>query len=174
MKDALVGLGANLPSTAGGAPVETLRSALAHMDARGILVLRRSRWYRSRPVPPSDQPWFVNGVAAVQTDLAPAELLAVLHRIEADFGRIRQAAGEARPIDLDLLAFEDQVISTPPSANGARGLTLPHPEMHRRAFVLLPLAEIAPGWRHPVTGQQVIDLVDVLPADQVAVPIDGD
>jgi 2-amino-4-hydroxy-6-hydroxymethyldihydropteridine diphosphokinase len=174
MKDAMVGLGANLPSTAGGAPVETLRAALAHMDARGILVLRRSRWYRSRPVPPSDQPWFVNGVAAVQTDLAPAELLAVLHRIEADFGRIRQAACAARPIDLDLLAFEDQVISTPPSANGVRGLTLPHPEMHRRAFVLLPLAEIAPGWRHPVTGQQVIDLVDALPADQVAVPIDGD
>lgn len=162
----LIGLGANLPSTGFGPPRATLEAALAELAREGLAVVRRSRWYRSAPVPPSDQPWFVNGVAAVATDLAPAEVLAALHRIEARFGRVRRARDEARVLDLDLLAYDDLVRTegAPPR--------LPHPRLHARAFVLLPLAEVAPGWRHPVLGKTVEDLVAELPPDQVAEPLE--
>src|SRR5581483_1362358 len=99
----LIGLGANLPSRA-GPPVTTLEAALARLASAGILTLQRSRWFVSAPLPASDQPWFVNGVAAVATALAPAPLLAELHRTEAEFGRIRGAPNAARTLDLDLLA----------------------------------------------------------------------
>jgi 2-amino-4-hydroxy-6-hydroxymethyldihydropteridine diphosphokinase len=161
----LVGLGANLPSEQYGAPRATLEAALAAFDAEGVTVLKRSRWYRTAPVPLSDQPWFLNGVAAVATDRGPAELLALLHRIEARFGRRRERRNEARPIDLDLLAYDDVVLDE-------GGLVLPHPRLHERAFVLLPLAEVAPGWRHPRLERTVEALIVELPADQRAEPCD--
>ncbi len=135
---------------------------LAELD---VTVVRRSRWYTSAPVPPSDQPWFVNGVALVATDLGPADLLATLHRIENEFGRVRRVRNEARVIDLDLLAYGDLVLGE------GEGLVLPHPRLRTRAFVLLPLAEVAPDWRHPVSGEAVEDLIRTLPADQGAVPL---
>ncbi len=160
----LIGLGANLAREAHGTPRETLEAALARLEELGISVVARSRWYRSAPVPPSDQPWFVNGVAAVATRLGPEALLAVLHRVEREFGRIRRARNEARVVDLDLLAYEDLV------RDGGDGPTLPHPRMHERAFVLRPLAEVAPEWTHPVSGRTVAELIRDLPADQVAEP----
>ncbi len=135
---------------------------LAELD---VTVVRRSRWYTSAPVPPSDQPWFVNGVALVATGLGPANLLATLHRIENEFGRVRRVRNEARVIDLDLLAYGDLVLGE------GEGLVLPHPRLRTRAFVLLPLAEVAPDWRHPVSGEAVEDLIRTLPADQGAVPL---
>ena len=127
--------------------------------------MRRSRWYESAPVPASDQPWFVNGVAAVETELSAADLLALLHRMEADFGRERRVRDEARVLDLDLLAYGDRV-----SAPGETPV-LPHPRMAERAFVLLPLADLAPGWRHPVSGLSAAEMAGQLPPDQVAQPI---
>lgn len=160
----LIGLGANLPSIAGD-PRETLEAALQHLEAAGVKVLARSRWYRSAPVPPSDQPWFVNGVAQVVTSLAPAPLLALLQRIERDFGRQRTLRNAARTLDLDLLDFEGRIENAP-------GLVLPHPRMQDRAFVLLPLAELAPDWHHPRLGESVASLISILSAGQKAEPMD--
>jgi len=155
----LIGLGANLPSDVGG-PVETLTAALAEMARAGIVITLRSPWYRSQPVPVSDQDWFVNGVVAVETSLEPGPLLGVLHDIEAGFGRRRAVRNEARPLDLDLLAYGARV------ADDAT-LQLPHPRLQMRAFVLEPLADIAPDWRHPVSGATLDAMRCALPPGQV-------
>lgn len=161
----LIGVGSNLPSDKYGSPLATCAAALAELEREGIAIRRRSRWYESEPVPPSGQPWFVNGVAEIATDLPPESLLAVLHRIEEKFGRVRRERNEARILDLDLLAYDDIVCNGPP------GPTLPHPGIAARAFVLLPLADVAPDWRHPVTGLTVAELVAALPKGQVARPL---
>ena len=139
----VIGLGANLPSPRYGDPQGACEAALDALDAAGIAVLRRSRWYRSAPVPASDQPWFVNAVAEVKTGLSAAELLDLLHRIEREMGRQRRFRDEARVIDLDLLIYGETV-------SGPRETPiLPHPHLAERAFVVLPLAELDPQWRHP-------------------------
>ncbi len=161
----LVGLGGNLPSPRYGPPRATLEAALARMEAQGIRVLRRSRFYRTAPVPASDQPWFVNAVAAVETGLAPDALLAALLGIEAEFGRVRTVPNAPRVLDLDLLAYHEVV-----SAPGAVP-ELPHPRLAARAFVLLPLAEIVPDWRHPASGKDVATLIRALPPEQAAAPV---
>jgi len=155
----LLGLGANLPSAA-GAPAATLDAALRALAEDGVEILRRSPWYRSAPIPAGDQPWFVNGVAAVATRLGPKELMALLHRIEVRFGRRRGERNAPRTLDLDLLDYEGLVRAIAP--------VLPHPRLHERAFVLLPLADVAPGWRHPVSGAGLADLTAALPPGQVA------
>lgn len=158
----LIGIGANLTSRF-GTPRETCEAAVAALADRGLILLRRSRWYRTAPVPLSDQPWYANGVAAVAGPPEPEAVLAVLADIEDDFGRRRTERNAARVIDLDLLAHGDLVRNT------AR-LELPHPRLHERAFVLLPLAEVAPDWRHPVLGRTVGQLIAELPTGQVAEP----
>lgn len=150
----LVGLGSNLPSSAGD-PRATCQAALAAFPEVGIIVDAVSPWYESAPQPRSEQGWFTNAVAAVTTGLSPVELMVALHRIEARFGRVRSVANAARTLDLDLLAYGDIVLE------GA--LTLPHPRMAERAFVLAPLRDLAPGWRHPVLGQPAVDLLARLP-----------
>lgn len=162
----LLGLGSNLPDAAGTKPRDILEEALEVLDRRGARIVRRSRWYRSAPVPVSDQPWFVNGAAAVGFPGTPEELLALLHAVEAELGRERRVRNEARVVDLDLLAFGDRVAGKDKPDDGARGLVLPHPELHKRAFVLLPLAEVAPDWRHPLLGQHVHEMVADLPSGQ--------
>ncbi len=169
----LIGLGANLPGPRGAAPRDTLESALEELERRGVRVKRRSRWYRSAPVPESDQPWFVNGVAAVEFDGTPGDLLRILQQVENGFGRVRRVRNEARVIDLDILAFRE-AIETPGAGGRAEGtLELPHPELGNRAFVLLPMAEVAPDWRHPVSGRTLRDLIAGLPPGQSAEPLDG-
>ncbi|HXZ01319.1 MAG TPA: 2-amino-4-hydroxy-6-hydroxymethyldihydropteridine diphosphokinase [Stellaceae bacterium] len=155
----LLGLGANLPSIA-GPPLATLAAALAVLAEAGVTVERRSPWYRTAPVPAGDQPWYVNGVAVAATPLAPAELLALLHRVEARFGRIRRTLNEARPLDLDILDYHGLVREAAP--------VLPHPRLHLRGFVLLPLRDVAPDWRHPVSGEGVTELIGRLPREQLA------
>ena len=161
-----IGLGANLPGPGLRGPRQGCEAALRAMDGAGIRVVRRSRWYQSAPVPESDQPWFVNGVAEVKTALDPTSLLAALHRIEADFGRTRDTVDEPRLIDLDLLAYGAEL------SDGAEGLILPHPRLHQRAFVLLPLRELAPGWRHPRLDLGVGELIAGLPVGQRCAPLD--
>ena len=161
----LVALGANLPSVDYGPPRETLEVALQILTGSGVELVSRSRWYASAPVPPADQPDYVNGVVQVRTNLDAQSFLALLHRVEARLGRVRGALNAARPVDLDLLDFLGQV-----SSPGASPI-LPHPRLQLRAFVLLPLAEVAPGWRHPVTGQGLAELMAALPPDQVCRPL---
>ena len=157
----LVALGANLPSPEFGAPPASLEAALELLQREGMSLRRRSRWYRSAPVPASAQPWYVNGVAEVETALSPADLLAALHRVEARFGRVRNERNEARVLDLDLIAYDERV-----SVPGDPPPELPHPRMHERAFVLQPLTEIAPAWRHPRLGLTAAEMLRRLPPGQ--------
>jgi len=118
-----------------------------------------SHWYESAPVPISDQPWYLNAVAEATTELDAASTLAALHRIERRFGRIRAERNAARVLDLDLLDFAGMV-------SDASDLVLPHPRLHERAFVLLPLGELCPDWVHPLSGIAIQDLITMIPADQ--------
>ncbi|WP_374374927.1 2-amino-4-hydroxy-6-hydroxymethyldihydropteridine diphosphokinase [Dongia sp.] len=152
MENIYIALGANLPS-GHGSPRATLEAAVGAIAAAGIEIRRRSRWYESAPVPrAADQPWYVNGVIAVATDLAPEALLAQLQRIELDFGRVRSVPNAPRSLDLDIVAYGDRVVT-------AGAPLLPHPRMESRAFVLLPLRDVAPDWHHPQSGLSVADLI---------------
>jgi len=160
-----IGVGANLRSPQYGPPRTTCGAALDALAREGLTIVRRSHWYRSAPWPASMQPWYVNGVVQVDTELPPGALLDLLLTTETRFGRRRGLRNAARILDLDLLAFNDLV--TDPAARPA----VPHPRMHERAFVLLPLAEIAADWRHPGSGKAIADLIAALPPDQVAHPM---
>jgi len=154
----LIGLGGNLESREGGDPLHTLAAALEMLSASGIAVAARSAWYRSEPVPRSNQPWFVNAVAALATDLPPPGLLRAMQAVETRFGRVRAARNAARSLDLDLLDYQGRLMQTP-------ALTLPHPRLHLRRFVLVPLAEIAPLWRHPMLHATAAELLGRLVDD---------
>jgi 2-amino-4-hydroxy-6-hydroxymethyldihydropteridine diphosphokinase len=155
---AYVGLGANL-----GDPPEQLRQALKLLNgSEEVEVTRVSTFYRNPPLGPPDQPWYVNAVAQVRTRLDPEELLRLLQQVEAELGRVRGQHWGPRVIDLDLLLYDGEIILTP-------HLVVPHREMHKRAFVLGPLAEIAPRAWHPVLQRSAADLWAGLdPADRAA------
>ena len=158
----LIGVGSNLSSPA-GSPRATCEAALLRLEMSGMEISARSRWYGSEPIPVSDQPWFVNGVVGVKTGLSPEDLLALLHRIEGEFGRVRTAANGARTLDLDLLAYGDLQQTEAP--------ILPHPRLQERAFVLYPLMDVAPGWRHPVLNLTLSAMVVALPPGQRILPL---
>jgi 2-amino-4-hydroxy-6-hydroxymethyldihydropteridine diphosphokinase len=157
-----IGLGANLPHPTYGSPMDTLKVALNELTRRGVEVRQLSPWYRSAPVPASEQPWFDNAVAEVATDLPADRLLALLHEVEEIFGRARSTPNAARLIDLDLLDFRGEI-----APEGPGKATLPHPRLAARAFVLRPLADLAPDWRHPVSGISIGELSRALPPDQL-------
>lgn len=160
----LIGLGGNLPSATWGSPRRTLEAALDELEQRGVRVVKLSPWYETAPVPVSDQPWFVNAVAMVATNLPPQALLGLLHDLEHGFGRVRRERWEARIIDLDLLAYDDLILPDAASWHqGAGAILLPHPRLHLRRFVLEPLCDIAPGWVHPVLGLTARQLLAALP-----------
>ena len=152
---ALIALGSNL-----GDRAAYLEHAIAALRAApGIVSVRASRFHETAPVGgPPGQGAYLNAAAAVETTLGPEALLEVLLTIESELGRIREERWGPRTIDLDLLLYEDCVISTP-------RLMLPHPRMHDRRFVLAPLAEVAPDARHPVLGRTVRELLERLGAE---------
>jgi len=156
----LIGLGANLPHPLHGPPQATLSAALEAIGAGHVVVLRRSLWYESAPVPPSDQPLFVNAVAELASPLDPTRLLAYLHGVEVASGRVRGKPTAPRVVDLALLDY-DGYVSRPGDVP-----VLPHPRMTERAFVVLPLLELAPHWHHPVSGASIGELARRLPSDQ--------
>jgi 2-amino-4-hydroxy-6-hydroxymethyldihydropteridine diphosphokinase len=157
MKDAdfpdaatVVALGSNL-AFEGAPPADVLEAALVRFPEHGLDIVKRSGWWRSAAWPDASAPAFLNGVALVRTALGPHEVLDALLRIERGFGRDRTIPNAPRTLDLDLIAHGRTVMDEP-------GLVLPHPRAAERRFVMGPLAEIAPGWRHPVSGEAAEEL----------------
>jgi 2-amino-4-hydroxy-6-hydroxymethyldihydropteridine diphosphokinase len=150
---AYLSLGSNL-----GDRAANLRAAVAQLDVAGRL-LAVSALYETQPVDVPDQPWFLNCVVAIETDMTPRELLQLALRIEAAMGRVRMREKGARKIDIDIVLFGDWVVDE-------AGLKIPHPAMHQRRFVLEPLVEIAPEARHPELGKTVRELLAALPGGQ--------
>ncbi|MFY7697154.1 MAG: 2-amino-4-hydroxy-6-hydroxymethyldihydropteridine diphosphokinase [Cyanobium sp.] len=149
-QQAAIALGSNL-----GDSLATLEGALAALEeVPGIRVLTRSRWYRSAPVGP-DQPDYLNGCALLEVVLSPEAVLEQLHATEHRYGRVRLERWGARTLDLDLILYGAQ-------QRDSEKLLLPHPRFRERAFVLLPLAEIAPLWIDPLTGKTVADLASTV------------
>ena len=156
---AFIGLGSNL-----GDPAAQVRRALTGLAALDeVELVRVSGFYLNPPLGPANQPWYVNAVAQVRTRLTAEELLRVLARLEAALGRVRKERWGPRLIDLDLLLYDGEISCTPE-------LVLPHPEMHRRVFVLVPLAEIAPDAWHPGLQKSAARLLaELAPAARQAV-----
>lgn len=153
----LVALGGNLRTPDGLSPAETIERARDALVALpGITGGMLSGLWDSAPVPVSDQPRYVNAVCRLEGRADPSILLAALHGIESRFGRVRGERNAARTLDLDLLDLDGIVRED-------KAPILPHPRLGGRAFVLLPLAEVAPGWRHPITGETVEAMIAALP-----------
>jgi 2-amino-4-hydroxy-6-hydroxymethyldihydropteridine diphosphokinase len=161
----LIGVGANLTGPDGGTPLQTCRRAVAMLDAvPGMRLGGLSRWFESAPVPPSGQPPYINAVASLLVEpdctLDPAVLLAALMAVETACGRQRSTPNAARTLDLDIIAIGDLVRTAPDPV-------LPHPRAHLRAFVLAPLADVAPNWVHPVLGRTAAALLADLPPQEI-------
>jgi len=148
---AFIGIGSNLRD-----PAVQCRDAFRRIGAiPEIRLLRRSSLYRTEPVGLEDQPWFINTVAEIRTDLPPRKLFEALNEIERKMGRTDGPRWGPRVIDLDLLLYGQEVVAE-------EGLVIPHPEMHRRRFVLEPLCELASYVIHPAFGVSVRGLLDRL------------
>ena len=158
--DVVLALGANIAGP-WGSPRETLARAIGEIALLGVKRMTVSSLYQTAPVGGIAQPAFVNAVMTGETTLAPETLIERLHTIEARAGRVRPGIKNGpRSLDLDILDFGGRVLGRDHDGDG---LVLPHSRLHERVFVLLPLAEIAPGWRHPLSCKSAAELLQALP-----------
>lgn len=175
---ALIALGSNATSRHGG-PRETVNKAFRALDREPLCLVAKSRLFLTPFVPAGAGADVVNAVVLVETALDPMALLGTLHRIEAEFDRTRGTRWSDRTLDLDLVAmgalvlpdreslarwmelpFDDQKRAAP------EALILPHPRLQERGFVLVPAADVAPDWTHPLTGRSIVEMRDALPAEE--------
>lgn len=159
---AVIALGGNLPGVYPSMAL-ALAAAAGRLPEAGFQVLAVSRWWESAAWPDPADPPFLNGVVLARTGLEPEAALRALHRIEAAFGRDRKRPNAPRTLDLDLIALGRTVLQGPP-------INLPHPRAAERLFVMGPLAELAPDWRHPVTGATAEQLASSASIGQDAAP----
>ena len=150
MAVAYLGLGSNL-----GDRIASLRTALHRLSER-VRIVAVSPVYETEPVGYRDQPWFLNAVVAGRTELTPTDLLAFVKQIEADLGRQPSFVNAPRPVDVDILLYDRLLVRTP-------DLTIPHPRLATRAFVLRPLADLAPDLQHPEIGRSIREILATLP-----------
>ena len=160
-----IGIGSNTAATGFVSPEATIRAAIDLFDDFGITLVRLSKFYLTSPVPASNQPWFVNCVAQIETFLSPFECMANLHRLEYAFQRVRSVPNASRTLDLDLLDYNGLVIGNQSM------LRLPHPRINERAFVLFPLSEICSSWVSPLDGSKIEDLINKLSIDDTIKPL---
>jgi len=159
----IVALGSNLPGDYPDVPA-LLEAALKALPAHGLTVLARSPWWRSAAWPDPAMPAYTNGVVLVETALSVRATLLQLHRIEAAFGRRRAEPNAPRTLDLDLIAHGRAVVEE-------GGVTVPHPRAHERRFVMGPLAQVAPDWRHPTVNRRAVDLANTAQVGRDAAPV---
>ncbi len=159
----IVALGGNMAGDFGSSEA-LLEAALAGFAEAGLPVLLKSSWWRSAAWPDPNAQEYRNGVVLVEAQLSPQDLIRTLFTIEARFGRVRGAANASRTLDLDLIAYGRAVSDDPV-------LTLPHPRAHERLFVMGPLAQIAPRWRHPVLGRTALELAAAATVGRDATPL---
>ena len=157
----LIAIGANLPAGDGALPLTTCEEAVrAVCTIPGMTLVAQSTWYRSQAIPVSSQPDYCNGVIRMAGGIEPHRLLQALQAIEARFGRVRSVPNAARTLDLDIIDIDGLLHATP-------DLLLPHPRAHERAFVLYPLTDVAPDWRHPTLDQSAAALLAGLPPQKI-------
>jgi 2-amino-4-hydroxy-6-hydroxymethyldihydropteridine diphosphokinase len=158
----LLALGGNIEGPWGG-PGKTLARACSELRDAGVPILAASHLYETDPVGTGGQSAYLNAVVAARADVAPGSLLRLIKRIERRAGRRSTPPMRARPLDIDVLDYGGRRLNWPQAGARVRGrLILPHPLLHRRAFVLVPLAEVAPRWSHPVLGRRAKTLLSLL------------
>jgi 2-amino-4-hydroxy-6-hydroxymethyldihydropteridine diphosphokinase len=165
----LLGLGGNVAGH-WGTPRETFARACRELERAGVRIVRISGCYSTAPVGDAPQPRYLNAVVRAEAHLAPGALLRLLKQIERRAGRRTARAMASRPLDLDILDYGGRRIGRPTRRRERSRLILPHPEISKRAFVLVPLRDVAPAWRHPQSGRSVKTLLrQLMPATRANV-----
>ena len=155
----LIAFGSNLSSELFGNPIENCIKAVEILKTK-FKVEKISKFYKTEPIPKSSQSWFINGVVSIKTDYKPIHVLEHLMQIENSFKRIRGIKNDPRVIDLDLISYNDIVLNS-------KELVLPHPRMHERKFVLMPICDINEEWIHPVLKKKAKNLLKTLAKQKI-------
>ena len=147
-----IGIGSNLNGKNNETPLQNCKKALVELK-KEVNICKISSWYKSEPIPVSNQPWFINGVIEISTNKSSLDLLEFILSIEKVFGRVRKKQNEARILDLDIIDYKKKILYI------KNKLIIPHPRMHERSFVLQPLSELNPKWMHPIKKKGIKELI---------------
>ena len=147
-----IGIGSNLNGKNNETPLQNCKKALVELK-KEVNICKISSWYKSEPMPVSNQPWFINGAIEISTNKSSLDLLEFILSIEKVFGRVREKKNEARILDLDIIDYKKKILYI------KNKLIIPHPKMHERSFVLQPLSELNPKWMHPIKKKGIKELI---------------
>jgi len=147
-----IGIGSNLNGKNNETPLQNCKKAVVELK-KEVNICKISSWYKSEPIPVSNQPWFINGVVEISTNKSSLDLLEFILNIEEFFGRLREKKNEARILDLDIIDYKKKILYI------KNKLIIPHPRMHERSFVLQPLSELNPKWMHPIKKKGIKELI---------------